>query len=164
MFPLPGRSNIKRKMKKTRDFYWRLWLSNFFPEFYRQKTRMWAENDREIVEDILEKCYIGDWFVLHLLSKNTNLHIYKRIVKCLANVLRERKTSTVESCGGNQRYSMERLEVANGVWTLGVFSLIPNSITTYIQQSQWAKKDGGKKCKKMWMVRVISRIYLLQML
>ena len=87
----------------------------FFPEFYRQKTRMWAENDREIVEDILEKCYIGDWFVLHLLSKNTNLHIYKRIVKCLANVLRERKTSTVESCGGNQRYSMERLEVANGV-------------------------------------------------
>ena len=83
----------------------------FFPEFYRQKTRMWAENDREIVEDILEKCYIGDWFVLHLLSKNTNLHIYKRIVKCLGTVLRERKTSSVE----NQRYSMERLEVANGV-------------------------------------------------
>ena len=107
--------SVKHKKKNEEEQGLYIDVSNFFPEFYRQKTRMWAENDREIVEDILEKCYIGDWFVLHLLSKNTNLHIYKRIVKCLANVLRERKTSTVESCGGNQRYSMERLEVANGV-------------------------------------------------
>ena len=56
---------------------------------------MWADVDKEIIEDIMEKCYIGDWFVLHLLSKNTNLHIYKRVIKCLANVLRERKSSTV---------------------------------------------------------------------
>ena len=91
---------------------------------------MWAENDREIVEDILEKCYIGDWFVLHLLSKNTNLHIYKRIVKNLAIVMRERKSSHFSSeradrgqhsgggsrnGGENRNYSLERLEVANGV-------------------------------------------------
>ena len=73
---------------------------------------MWAESDREIIEDIMDKCHIGDWFVLHLLSRNTNLHIYKRIVKSLAIVLRERKSSVSNQV---QRYSMERLEVANGV-------------------------------------------------
>ena len=85
---------------------------------FRVKTRMWAESDREIIEDIMDKCYIGDWFVLHLLSRNTNLQIYKRIVKSLANVLRERKSSVSNQV---QRYSMERLEVANGVWSLVFF-------------------------------------------
>ena len=72
---------------------------------------MWSENDREIVENIMDRCYIGDWFVLHLLAKNTNIHIYKRIIKALANVLRERKVSNTS----DPRYSLERLEVANGV-------------------------------------------------
>ena len=72
---------------------------------------MWSENDREIVENIMDRCYIGDWFVLHLLSKNTNIHIYKRIIKALAIVLRERKVSNTS----DPRYSLERLEVANGV-------------------------------------------------
>ena len=72
---------------------------------------MWSENDQEIIEHIMDRCYVGDWFVLHLLSKNTNLHIYKRIIKALANVLRERKVSNTSDA----RYSLERLEVANGV-------------------------------------------------
>ena len=54
-------------------------------------TRKKQENNREIVKDIMEKCHIGDWFLLHLISKNTNLHIYKRIVKYLANVFWEGK-------------------------------------------------------------------------
>jgi len=77
----------------------------------KQKTRMWSENDREVIEHIMDRCYVGDWFVLHLLSKNTNLYIYKRIIKALANVLRERKVSNTSDA----RYSLERLEVANGV-------------------------------------------------
>ena len=80
---------------------------------------MWSSTDREIIEDILDRCYIGDWFVLHLLSKNTNVHIYKRIVKSLAMVIRERKASSLHSSdirGENPRYSLERLEVGtNGV-------------------------------------------------
>ena len=91
---------------------------------------MWTDHDREIIEDILDRCYIGDWFVLHLLSKNTNIHIYKRIVKNLAIVMRERKSSHFSSeradrgqhsgggsrnGGENRNYSLERLEVANGV-------------------------------------------------
>ena len=73
---------------------------------------MWSEADREVIENIMDRCYIGDWFVLHLLSKNTNIHIYKRIIKALANVLRERKVSATSD---GHRYSLERLEVANGV-------------------------------------------------
>jgi hypothetical protein len=69
---------------------------------------MWSATDREIIEDIMDKCYVGDWFVLHLLSKNTNTYVYRRIVKALANVLRESKTDQ------QQRFAMERLEVANG--------------------------------------------------
>ena len=56
-------------------------LKFLYAFFCRQKTRMWSENDREIIEHIMDRCYVGDWFVLHLLSKNTNLYIYKRIIK-----------------------------------------------------------------------------------
>ena len=48
---------------------------------------MWSDADREVIENIMDRCYVGDWFVLHLLSKNTNIHIYKRIIKALGGVL-----------------------------------------------------------------------------
>ena len=57
---------------------------------------------------------------VNIFSKNTNVHIYKRIVKSLAMVMRERKASSHHSSdirGENPRYSLERLEVGtNGVW------------------------------------------------
>ena len=103
---------------------------------------MWAESDREIIEDIMDKCYIGDWFVLHLLSRNTNLQIYKRIVKSLANVLRERKSSVSNQV---QRYSMERLEVANGVWSLVFFSFL----WVFLVLNIYGILKNSKNCTKL---------------
>ena len=56
---------------------------------------MWNDQDRDVIHTVLKKCHIGDTFLLHLISKNTNTYVYKRIIKSIAVVLREQK---VRSC------------------------------------------------------------------
>ena len=52
---------------------------------------MWNDQDRDVIHTVLKRCHIGDTFLLHLISKNTNTYIYKRIIKSIAVVLREHK-------------------------------------------------------------------------
>ena len=52
---------------------------------------MWNDQDRDVIHTVLKKCHIGDTFLLHLISKNTNTYVYKRIIKSIAVVLREQK-------------------------------------------------------------------------
>ena len=59
---------------------------------------MWNDQDRDVIHTVLKKCHIGDTFLLHLISKNTNTYVYKRIIKSIAVVLREQK---VRSCSYN---------------------------------------------------------------
>ena len=106
---------------------------------------MWSDSDRDVINAVLGRCYVGDCFLLHLLSKNTNAYIFKRIIKSIGIVLREHKggggnsknaatghsTSSIDRPGGGGsvvaqtssrtgsiggRYSIERLDFAkNGV-------------------------------------------------
>ena len=36
---------------------------------------------------MLDQCYLGDWFLLIQLSKNTNLYFYRAFIKQLRNVM-----------------------------------------------------------------------------
>merc|ERR1719295_774330 len=109
----------------------------------RRKARMWNESDRDVINTVLGKCYVGDTFLLHLLAKNTNSYIFKRILKSIGVVLKEHKSKAHSSAhssvtagghGGHNdrasggpasgsrtgsiggRYSIERLDFAkNGV-------------------------------------------------
>ena len=65
-----------------------------------------------LVNDLLERCYIGDWFVLCLLAQNTTAYMFKRIVKNLAESLRERRISKTATI------SMDNL-AASGVGASG---------------------------------------------
>ena len=56
---------------------------------------MWNDQDRDVIHTVLKRCHIGDTFLLHLISKNTNTYIYKRIIKSIAVVLREQKVNTM---------------------------------------------------------------------
>ena len=50
------------------------------------------------VEHYMKHCSIGDWFVLNLMAKNTNAYMYRRIIKSLAESIREHrltKTATI---------------------------------------------------------------------
>ena len=110
---------------------------------HRRKARMWNETDRDVINTVLGKCYVGDTFLLHLLAKNTNSYIFKRILKSIGMVLKEHKSKAHSSAhssvtagghGGHHdrtsggpasgsrtgsiggRYSIERLDFAkNGV-------------------------------------------------
>ena len=105
--------------------------------FHRRKARMWNESDRDVINMVLGKCYVGDCFLLHLLSKNTNSYIFKRIIKSIGIILKEHKSSKNTghstpsvgvnggsglAAGGSRagsiggRYSIERLDFGkNGV-------------------------------------------------
>ena len=61
--------------------------------------RSFTDADRDLINDLLSRCYVGDWFVLTLLAKNTNPYIYKRILKALAEEIKEQRwgKQTVET-------------------------------------------------------------------
>ena len=67
-------------------YYW-----EFPNKWFRRSARMWNDQDRDVIHTVLKKCHIGDTFLLHLISKNTNTYVYKRIIKSIAVVLRESK-------------------------------------------------------------------------
>ena len=54
---------------------------------------MWNDQDRDVIHTVLKRCHIGDTFLLHLISKNTNTYVYKRIIKSIAVVLKEQKVT-----------------------------------------------------------------------
>ncbi len=57
----------------------------------RSRFRGSTLTDSSLINDLLSRCYLGDWFVLNLLAKNTNAYMYRRIVKALAESLREQR-------------------------------------------------------------------------
>ncbi len=50
----------------------------------RLRLRNFTAQDLNMTNDLLSKCYIGDYFLLHLLAKNTSPYMFRRIIKSLA--------------------------------------------------------------------------------
>ena len=44
---------------------------------------------------MLDQCYLGDWFLLIQLSKNTNLYFYRAFIKQLRNVMLQERLSNM---------------------------------------------------------------------
>ena len=80
-----------------------------FP-YFRSRFRTFTIQDLTLVNDLLHRCYLGDWFLLNLLAKNTTAYMYRRIVKRLAESLRDQRAVTKTAT-----ISLENIEVKNGV-------------------------------------------------
>ena len=81
---------------------------------------MWNDQDRDVIHTVLKKCHIGDTFLLHLISKNTNTYVYKRIIKSIAVVLREQK---VRSCSYNIKIY---------IYIYGICFVVSNAILQFL--------------------------------
>ncbi|TRY66929.1 hypothetical protein TCAL_08031 [Tigriopus californicus] len=75
----------------------------------RMKLRSFGAQDVPLINQLLTRCYVGDWFILNLLAKNTTAYMFRRIIKSLTEIIKEQRISKTATI------SMENLEVKNGV-------------------------------------------------
>jgi len=61
-----------------------------FALLYRTVRRKYDDDIRKRLQYVLEKCYIGDWFVLYQLAKNCNPYFYREFIRELARELKTR--------------------------------------------------------------------------
>jgi len=59
-----------------------------FSLIYAKIANRYDEDVRRSLKFVLARCYIGDWFVLYQLLKNTNHYFYKDFIKELRNDLK----------------------------------------------------------------------------
>ena len=45
----------------------------------RLRLRNFTAQDVNLTNDLLSRCYIGDWFLLHLLAKNTSTYMFRDV-------------------------------------------------------------------------------------
>eukprot|EP00095_Tigriopus_kingsejongensis_P001485 snap_masked-scaffold124_size330879-processed-gene-1.6 protein:Tk01485 transcript:snap_masked-scaffold124_size330879-processed-gene-1.6-mRNA-1 annotation:"innexin inx2" len=78
-------------MATTLFLFYRICTLFFEPfRFYILYNRISHRYDEEIrvaLKFVLERCYIGDWFVLLQLCRNVNIYFYREFIKGLANEL-----------------------------------------------------------------------------
>ena len=48
-----------------------------FCTYFRLRLRHFTAQDVSLTNDLLSRCYIGDWFLLHLLAKNTSTYMFR---------------------------------------------------------------------------------------
>ncbi|TRY77338.1 hypothetical protein TCAL_10529 [Tigriopus californicus] len=51
------------------------------------RARMFSTSDRKTVQRILSRCYLGDWWVLYQLGRNSNTHFYRYLLRYLENTM-----------------------------------------------------------------------------
>ena len=83
-------------------------------EFYRSlllmsRARMFRSADLKTVRRVLSSCYLGDWWVLYQIGRNSNTHFFRYLLRhielCICAKERQQKSAQV---GG------VRLKVTNG--------------------------------------------------
>ena len=47
------------------------------------KTRGFSQSDLSTCRNVLDHCYLGDWFVLYQLSKNSNTYFFRYLLSYL---------------------------------------------------------------------------------
>ena len=47
------------------------------------KIRGFSESDISTIKSVLSHCYLGDWFVLYQLSKNSNTYFFRYLLKLM---------------------------------------------------------------------------------
>ena len=47
------------------------------------KIRGFSEADMSTIKSVLSHCYLGDWFVLYQLSKNSNSYFFRYLLKLM---------------------------------------------------------------------------------
>jgi hypothetical protein len=67
-----------------------LHYTNIKPTRFRLRLRNFTSQDLNLTNDLLGRCYIGDWFLLHLIARNTSAFMFRRIIKSLAENVRYR--------------------------------------------------------------------------
>ena len=50
-----------------------------FCTYFRLRLRHFTAQDVSLTNDLLSRCYIGDWFLLHLLAKNTSTYMFRYV-------------------------------------------------------------------------------------
>ena len=50
---------------------------------FRLRLRHFTAQDVSLTNDLLSRCYIGDWFLLHLLAKNTSTYMFRDVYQQL---------------------------------------------------------------------------------
>jgi len=61
-----------------------------FSLLYRTVRRKYDEDIRKCLQYVLNKSYLGDWFVLYQLAKNCNPYFYREFIRELARELKSR--------------------------------------------------------------------------
>lgn len=78
--------------------------------FSRTHFRSLTLHECGLLDDLMNRCYIGDWFILHLLTKNTSSYMFRRIVKSIGDNIRDHRVTTKTAT-----ISLDNIEVKNGV-------------------------------------------------
>ena len=85
-----------------------------FAKYYRSlllmfRARMFRTTDLKTVRRVLSSCYLGDWWVLYQIGRNSNTHFFRYLLRhielCICAKERQQKSAQV---GG------VRLKVTNG--------------------------------------------------
>ena len=49
------------------------------------RARMFKNSDLKVVKKILTYCYLGDWWVLYQLGRNSNTHFFRYLLRHIEN-------------------------------------------------------------------------------
>ena len=78
------------------NFICLLWCSKYFFSsaiLLVLRARMFKTSDLNIVKKILTYCYLGDWWVLYQLGRNSNTHFFRYLLRHIEHdfVLKEKR-------------------------------------------------------------------------
>ena len=73
---------------------------------------------QKAIKSVLAKCYLGDWFVLMQISKNTNMYFFRAFIKELKSQMIIKKKSSFK--GSSKGNSLIKLSDNNGDIEKGV--------------------------------------------
>merc|ERR1711974_508952 len=72
-----------------------------FSLLYRTVRRKYDDDIRKCLQYVLNKSYLGDWFVLYQLAKNCNPYFYREFIRELARELKSRPRKLKSKSGSN---------------------------------------------------------------
>jgi len=71
------------------------------------KTRGFTQADLSTCRNVLAHCYLGDWFVLYQLSKNSNIYFFRYLLRYLEKSFDSQARTRARGSSSSHRYAEE---------------------------------------------------------